>query len=149
MRIKKERKKIGAREIPISEEIHRHHGGRSSALRIDKGPKKHETDNTRKMCVSLTRFHCIREKVIRLKPAVPRSAPRQSSTFEFIGVIVGLGLCKGDPNGGQRDRIFRKNTQRQDPCCTIQPPTTGPSAVIMAAKPDHLRSCDRAQHRRS
>ena len=33
---------------------------------------------------------------------------------------------------------FRKNTARQLTCSTSQPPLTGPIAVVIALKPDHV-----------
>ena len=38
-----------------------------------------------------------------------------------------------------------KKTQRQGACCTSQPPSTGPIAVVMAEKPDQVPiACPRA-----
>ena len=39
-----------------------------------------------------------------------------------------------------------KKTQRHDACCTNQPPMTGPTAAVIAVKPDHVPiACPRSR----
>ena len=53
---------------------------------------------------------------------VPHSGTRQITTAMAASAIGTL----------------TKNTQRHEACCTNQPPATGPTAVVMALKPDQV-----------
>src|SRR5262249_9454211 len=80
----------------------------------------------------------IRAYVVAPSPKVASIAPCQSN----LPVAAGLRLA------GPRHRVIKttaaaigrlmKKTQRQEACSTIQPPRTGPSAAVIAVKPDQV-----------
>src|SRR5437899_9535316 len=84
------------------------------------------------------RGHSISAKVTAPSPTVARTAPGQSN---FL-VADSLRLS-GTPNSvihttnAASGRLIKK-THLHEACSTIQPPRTGPSAAVIAVKPDHV-----------
>src|ERR1700679_1596069 len=70
-------------------------------------------------------------------PTVARSAPHQSTRAS-----TALRLSETRQNEtiitAAAIGTLMKKTQRQEACSTSQPPRTGPTAVVIAVKPDHI-----------
>src|SRR5450432_611897 len=70
-------------------------------------------------------------------PTVARIAPNQST--RPAPALRVSGICQSEiATTATAIGRLRKNTHRQEACPTSQPPSTGPTAVVMAVKPDHV-----------
>ena len=70
-------------------------------------------------------------------PAVARIAPGQSMRPAPALRLSGIRQSEIATTATAIGRL-RKNTHRQEACSTSQPPSTGPMAVVIAVKPDHV-----------
>src|SRR6266404_430497 len=71
------------------------------------------------------------------KPAVASSAPIQSIRLTLEPRLSGTRQNEIATTAPARGTL-RKNAQRQEACSMSHPPTTGPRAVVIAVKPDHV-----------
>src|SRR5207244_1371410 len=70
-------------------------------------------------------------------PRVTTRAPIQS-TCPPVGLrLSGTRQSEIAITAAANGRLMKK-TQRQEACSTSQPPSTGPTAVVIAVKPDHV-----------
>ena len=79
-------------------------------------------------------------------PAVTSAAPAQSSRRGASGSRLSGSRQKTSPSTTTARGGFTKKAQRHERCSISQPPRTGPKAVVIALKPDHVpmarpRSC--------
>src|ERR1700675_3519495 len=71
------------------------------------------------------------------RPAVANSAPSQSICWTLEPRLS--GTCQNEiANTTLASGRFRKNAQRQEPYSMSNLPRTGPRAVVIAVKPDHV-----------
>src|SRR5260370_700696 len=70
-------------------------------------------------------------------PAVATSAPNQSMRPAPALRLSGIRQTEMAITAAASGRLI-KNTHRQEACSTNQPPRTGPIAVVIAVKPDHV-----------
>src|SRR5271154_7007295 len=69
---------------------------------------------------------------------VARTAPGQSSVVLALSFrLSGMHHRVMQTTMSARGRLMKK-TQRQEPFCTSQPPSTGPMEAVMAVKPDQV-----------
>src|ERR1700757_2626438 len=70
-------------------------------------------------------------------PRVARTAPGQSTRRLTALRLSGIRQTERAVTVAASGTLM-KNTQRQEACSTSQPPRTGPSAVVIAVKPDQV-----------
>src|SRR5205807_9710391 len=70
-------------------------------------------------------------------PTVARIAPTQSMLRALELRLSGIRQTEMAITAAASGRLI-KNTHRHEACCTSQPPRTGPIAVVIAVKPDHV-----------
>src|ERR1700691_4173581 len=71
------------------------------------------------------------------RPTVARKAPGKSRAAACADLLSGIFQIEMPTTAIASGMLIRK-TQRQDACCTSHPPRTGPIAVVIAVKPDHV-----------
>src|ERR1700733_13058885 len=71
------------------------------------------------------------------RPTVARNAPSQSRSAASADLLSAI-FQNEMPTTASASGMLIKKTQRQDACCTSHPPRTGPMAVVIAVKPDHV-----------
>src|SRR6202167_1023619 len=71
------------------------------------------------------------------RPRMARSAPIQSMRPEVRRRLSGTCQREITITDAAIGRLM-KNAQRQEACSTSQPPRTGPTAVVIAVKPDQV-----------
>jgi hypothetical protein len=70
-------------------------------------------------------------------PTVARSAPAQSMCAPLVWLLSGIRHSEMTITATAIGTLM-KNARRQEPCSTNQPPSTGPIALVIAVKPDHV-----------
>ncbi len=70
-------------------------------------------------------------------PRVASNAPSQSTRSAVALRLSGIRQRERAITAAARGRLM-KNAHRQEACSTSQPPRTGPTAVVIAVKPDHV-----------
>src|SRR6202012_1106761 len=70
-------------------------------------------------------------------PAVARIVPNQSICPAPLLRLCGIRQSEIATTATAIGRL-RKNAHRQEACSTSQPPSTGPTAAVIAVKPDHV-----------
>src|SRR5580693_4224881 len=70
-------------------------------------------------------------------PAVARIAPSQSKRFTLALRLSGIRQTEIATTAAAIGKLM-KNTHRHEACCTSQPPSTGPIAMVIAVNPDHV-----------
>src|SRR5438105_14962321 len=68
---------------------------------------------------------------------VAHSAPNQSIRAALLLRLSGIRQSEIAITATAIGRLM-KNAQRHEACCTSHPPRTGPIAVVIAVKPDHV-----------
>ncbi len=80
----------------------------------------------------------IKPKTTKPNASVARRAPGQSRAVSASSSRLSGTRKEASPTTSTARGTLMKKTHRHDPCSTSQPPSTGPTAAVMAVNPDHV-----------